>query len=687
MGGHLLTEWPGSMVVSAQSTGGDTLPTPTPTLRITSSPIPGPPQSSTTIPQIWVARLASNTLGVTEGNGSIFRVSVEGQIGTRIELRSGDQLIFAESGSKPEYGPYSAEFAPVTKGTWLVSVPSLGVSIPVEADNYNLAVIEFVLMPVTAATQTAMPGPTETPQSGQTWEGRLAAEEWGIGAPFSRLLVQVTGLSGHPVRISTPVEEINTAPTGQKPREWGPDVVEFTGLTPARYIIEPLGLNVRFEIELKANTETRVEFSPVAPPPTSTPLPTPTQPLPPTATFTPLPPAAPTPTETSTPTPTPIPSPTGTSPALPSPTPVTRWLGTIESRNDLGTGPAVLAVRVVGIEGLPVRLRPMTGGNVAGERRCITGQRGNGQDVCAFRNLAPGQYMVNPEGLSLSLPVTVFEHEEVQVLFDLQVLAAGITGWQAELLQNSNSSQAVDKAESTIRVRVDGQAGQVAALRSARGTERFCEVSPNPVLGTLACEFGQLGPGVYLVEAVNTSAGLRLFVDGNGTAEVFFSPSATYATQAVSQSPPVVGWGAQVASSPAATPAPSPVAVRIVSPAAPVMPTPTWTPFPTRTATPAFAWQGRVIQVVDQVIGTIGVRAVGLQDHPVILRSGDWQSQVQLTGTKPELGDYATEFGGLAQGDYTVELVGLAELKVNLGPDQFILVEFRYDFVNPPQID
>jgi hypothetical protein len=110
--------------------------------------------------------------------------------------------------------------------------------------------------------------------------------------------------------------------------------------------------------------------------------------------------------------------------------------------------------------------------------------------------------------------------------------------------------------------------------------------------------------------------------------------------------------------------------------------TPSPTPFPT--STPAFAWQGRVVDTVDLVIGTIGVRAVGLKDHPVILRSGDWQSEVQLTGSKPELGEYAVEFGGLAQGEYIVELVDLAETRVTLGPDQFLLVEFRYDFVDPP---
>ena len=105
--------------VKAQSTR-DTLPTFTPTP--SSSPTVTPPG------KVWVGRIVSNTLGVTEGNGSIFRVSVAGVSGLPIELQLGNQSLSALSGSKSEYGPYSAEFAPVTAGTWQVAVPSLGVS-------------------------------------------------------------------------------------------------------------------------------------------------------------------------------------------------------------------------------------------------------------------------------------------------------------------------------------------------------------------------------------------------------------------------------------------------------------------------------------------------------------------------------------------------------------------------------
>ncbi len=82
--------------------------------------------------------------------------------------------------------------------------------------------------------------------------------------------------------------------------------------------------------------------------------------------------------------------------------------------------------------------------------------------------------------------------------------------------------------------------------------------------------------------------------------------------------------------------------------------------------------------------GTIGVRAVYLKDHPVILYSGGYQFEPQLTGTKPELGNFSTEFAGLGEGDYTVELQNLAELEVTLGPGEFVLVEFQQAVADSP---
>lgn len=663
---------------AAQSTR-DSLPTRTSTPQPATTSIPRPIITPTPAPKVWVGRLVSNTLGYTTGEGSIFRVKVEGMVGTKIELRSGNVFITAESGTKPEYGPYTAEFAPVTAGDWNVSVPALGVSTQVVADNYNLAVIEFVQIPIPEATQIVLPTPTATPIGGHVWNGRLVSQVQWSGSPFARLLIQVVGRSNQAVRLSTLSQVINTADTGQKPDELGPDTVEFAGLSPGKYIIEPLGLNARFDVELKPNTETRVEFQPQALPPTPTNTPIP---LPPTMTATPAPPTATSiPTATPVPTETPLPTatvtPILTETPLPSPTPVTRWLGVIAGRTPMDSTTATIVVKVAGIEGLPVQLQAFD--TIGGERRCTTGQAGAEPDGCLFENLKPGQYFVSPEGLGRSLPVTVLENERVAVAFDLEVLPPGMTGWEGRLSQNDNAIQASLQSEGIIRVRIAGRTGQMAALRSARGTERYCEVVANPILGGLVCEFGQLSPGVYLVEALHTGAGLRLFVDGRSTAEVQFSPSATYATLALAQQPPVVGQGAQPRRTPTATAAATATqpAVTVVRP----NPTATVTRRPMSTPTPAFAWQGRIVQTQDGVVGTIAVRAAGLKDHPVVIRSGPWQSQPQLTGDKPEWGEYATEFGALATGEYIIELVDLAEMTVNLGPGQFMLVEFRYDFV------
>ncbi|MFN8459212.1 MAG: hypothetical protein U0401_31940 [Anaerolineae bacterium] len=629
-------------------------------------------------PQAWMGRLISNTPGYTKGGGAIFRVYVTGLEHTRIELRSDDEFIWAESGSKPEYGPYAAEFAPVTAGNWTISVPALGVSTQIVSDNYNYAVIEFLQVPAEQATQTVLPPPTATPLAGQTWQGNVAAEKFGIGANFARLLVQVAGLSGQPVRLSTLAQVINTANTGQKPTELGPDVVEFTALTPGTYIIEPLGLNARFDVTLKANTETRVEFRPQA-------LPTVTSTLtPPPPAFTPGPPiVTPLPTDTPIPVdtavPTGTPAPTATSPPpptdtpVPAPTPLAEWLGVVTERQPLGTTLSTVAVKVAGVPGLPVRLRAV-GENLGGERRCVTGQGMAESDMCQFEDLKPGDYVIAPEGLGLSLPVTIFEKQRVVAVFRPETLPPGIFGWQGRVLKNDNQAIATTHLDSIITVRIAGQAGQVAALRSVRGTEQFCEVRPNPVVGGLACEFGGLAPGVYLIEALHTGAGLRLFVDGASTAQVEFSPTAT---STLTASPPVVGQGA-LPRQPTPTITPTPT-TEIILPT--FTPTPIPTPTRTPTATPVYAWQGRIIQTQEGVVGTIAVRAAGLKDHPVVIHSGPWQSSPQLTGTKPELGDYSTEFGALATGEYIIDLVDLAQLKVTLEPGQFMLVEFRYELV------
>jgi hypothetical protein len=83
-------------------------------------------------------------------------------------------------------------------------------------------------------------------------------------------------------------------------------------------------------------------------------------------------------------------------------------------------------------------------------------------------------------------------------------------------------------------------------------------------------------------------------------------------------------------------------------------------------------------------IGTIVVRVLGVKDQPVVLRSGPWMAR-GFTGSKPEYGDFAVEFGGLNQGDFSVELEGQGTmLPIKLQPGGFLLVEFRYDVLPTP---
>lgn len=182
---------------------------------------------------------------------------------------------------------------------------------------------------------------------------------------------------------------------------------------------------------------------------------------------------------------------------------------------------------------------------------------------------------------------------------------------------------------------------------------------------------------VLLVLWVTGSWGVSLLDDEGPNTASSSAPFTSTSTNTPTQTPTSTSTN-----TPTPTSTPSPTVTPTPSPTN----TPTAIPIflPQATATPEYAWQGRIVEIAQTGAGTIGVRAAGFKDHPVVLRSGGWESQPQLTGTKVELGDYSTEFGGLGPGDYTVVLVDLAELEITLEPGQFILVEFRYDPVTPP---
>ena len=249
---------------------------------------------------------------------------------------------------------------------------------------------------------------------------------------------------------------------------------------------------------------------------------------------------------------------------------------------------------------------------------------------------------------------------------------------------------------SAIAVWVEGRRGQVVSLRSSGGWEAFCDTGTKPEFGDYACEFGGLWPGVYTVSPVDIPAEVRLYMDGVGFAEVAFEPVLVRASPTPTPTR-LIGAGASPVGTPSTgggttltpTRARTPTRVARADTATPTRPRPvattTSTPTLTPTPTPALGWVGRVVQDDSGIgIGTIVVRVLGVKDQPVILRSGPWVTR-GLTGSKPEYGEHAVEFGGLNRGNFSVELEGLgAVLSVDLQPGGFLVAEFRYDVLPTP---
>jgi len=102
---------------------------------------------------------------------------------------------------------------------------------------------------------------------------------------------------------------------------------------------------------------------------------------------------------------------------------------------------------------------------------------------------------------------------------------------------------------------------------------------------------------------------------------------------------------------------------------------------PSPTPQPASAWVGSIVRQVSGAgrgisRAAIAVRVVGQWGLPVEIRSGEW-STTALTGTKPEYGDTACEFGALSAGTYTITPQGLgASVTVTVDEGGFALVEF-----------
>jgi hypothetical protein len=200
--------------------------------------------------------------------------------------------------------------------------------------------------------------------------------------------------------------------------------------------------------------------------------------------------------------------------------------------------------------------------------------------------------------------------------------------WMAQVLRNTGSDVLGWRA-SVIAVQVIGLKNLPVELRSGPFSATAFTGS-KPEYGEFACEFGGLSAGTY--EVIPQGLGVRqtLTVDGGGFALIEF-------------------------------------AYRLP---------PTPTPIP-----PKVTWLGKVVsnssgQGANGISSVVVVRVLGAKGLPVEISSGGWNA-VALTGTKPEYGPFACEFGGLWPGTYTVRPQGLeASVELTMDGRGLAIVEF-----------
>lgn len=465
--------------------------------------------------------------------GSVLRISVEGKGGLPVRVRSpGGFEALNYTGTKPEYGPFVAEFAPLSQGTYFVEPEGLGLVFEVWLDGKGYTRVDFrpKACPPTAtpgaakaqpaparaktkaaatARVTATPPPAAAPGQAAGWRARIVERLTDKESHFSTIAVRVVGRpAGQVVEIrSDPWSE--TCTTGTKP-EHGPDACEFGALQAGAYRLTPAGLGARLDVSVDLHEFVLVEFYYAGPPQT------------------------------------------------------VRWTGSIVENNS-GSQPtehyhSAIAVIVAGKPWHEVEIQ-------AGEYQatCTTGYKPEyGPDACEFGGLSAGTYTIWPEDLGASLQITMDGWGWAMVRFDGVKAPAPVpqasatptpkartkpkptsqpagqpakqpmasptpsptakpsTGWQAWIVTNTSGQQPGTGVWSIIVVRVLNYGGVPVRIRTEGGFEATCVTGAKPETGLDACDFGGLWPGTYYLKPEGSDIEVEIEMDGLGWAEVHF---------------------------------------------------------------------------------------------------------------------------------------------------------------------
>jgi hypothetical protein len=500
------------------------------------------------------------------------------------------------------------------KGTWLVLA--------------GLAVLAGLLL-------WGMAGRRVDAQAG-CWEAKITEQRTDTDLAGSVLRVSVEGQAGLPVWVRSRGGFETYNYTGTKP-EYGPYVAEYAPLSRGTYFIEPQGLGVVYEVWLDGMNYTRVDFTPLPCAPTAAPTPLPAAP-------TRAPAAAPTRAPAATPTPR------AEAPPAPPPTqppqPVAGWQGRVVEhiKGLAGRYHATIAVRVLGRPaGQEVEIR-----SNGWSSTCKTGTKPeHGPDACEFGALNAGTYRLTPRDLGTALDVTVGLQDFVMVEF-FYTGPAPQTRWVGSVVENTSGGQPTEHVNSAIAVAVAGRPWHEVEIRS-NGWTSTCTTGSKPEYGPDACEFGALRAGIYTITPKDLGTSAQVTVDGWGWAMVRFEEVAAPAP--LPTQPPVAAQPTTAPARPAA-----PTATRETA-----SPGPTPSPSPTPSVP---LWDGWVVsntsgeQAGTGIWSVIVVRVLNWGGVPVLNTGGGGWSSTCTTGTKPEYGPDACEFGGLWPGTYSLQPEG-----------------------------
>jgi hypothetical protein len=434
--------------------------------------------------------------------------------------RDGSRVVFQDTPGQVEPGqPYHSPW---------ISTPSLP-----ESDMGVLVYSGETLLgayryqgPIPPPTPTASPSPTPTSSTG--WSGRILRQV-PIGGWTGIVRVWVRGQYGLPVTIRSLDGSWHTVNwVGSKP-EYGPDALEFAPLGPGSYTVEPQGLGIQVRVDLKPGELAEILFEPGAPPvPTPTATPTRTAAPGPTPTGTPVT-ATPTRTLTPTPTPTPTRSPT------PTPAPPSGWTGRELEPIPIAGWSSIVRVWVRGQYGLPVTIKAAENGwstvNLVGSKPEY------GPDALEFAPLPPGRYVITPQGLGVSVTVSLSPGEIAQMLFEpgapglptptptatrtATPTPTSIPGaWRVRIPTNTSLPGVW---LGVVRVSVQGQVGTLVRIASADGSwSTTNRTGTKPEYGPTFLEFAPLGAGSYVITAEGIPVQARLELPQGGLAVVLF---------------------------------------------------------------------------------------------------------------------------------------------------------------------